>query len=386
MKEIKSSQITDSEFRSSIVKYGYVLEKDFSDGYSHFKNFRLYIDEVSRESSICGEEAEKFSVINEILGKLTPRRVVEEILLIQGIDLPYELKEWVAEYEKVGERPSFLWKWIYRSVQIITSPTVSEKYQRSLWVTKTLIIMFITLLDDVSDRTMNKVLLDELLKIPPRKSKIDISSLSEGDKRYLDTAEALWSHIRKRIQDYPRYREFKDLFEYDIFQVLHVMRYSFLVNQNPLLINKIESWLYPPYNMQGFVSYTVDLMCSPGFSKKNLNILRKLIWFLQNMAKIGNWVSTWERELMEGDYTSGVIAYVLDNEILSHQDLMDMEPGKAIKLIKDKKIEQEILKKWEQNYHRVKEIGRGIEEIDTQEILDKAEKLLILHLSSRGKK
>ncbi len=323
-------------------------------------------------------------VINKILRQITLERVKKENEEIRKIELPAEIEKWIKEYEKLGERNKYLWKWMYKSVQVITSPTVHGKYKKSLWVVKTLIIMFITLLDDIADKTRNKTLLNELLKIPLAQADIKLNRLNRKERRYVVSAIGLWNHIMKTIRTYPRYPEFKDLFEYDMVPVMDEMKYSFLVNKNIYLINRIEYWLFLPYNMQSFVSYTVDLMCSPSFKIKDLRVLREIIWFLQKMAKIGNWLSTWERELREKDFTSGIFAEALDSGTLKTNKLAPQKTSIIAQKIKNAKTERILFKEWEKCYNEIKELNKKIKITNKKEILSGAEKFLILHLINKG--
>jgi len=322
-------------------------------------------------------------VIKKILKQLTPEKVKKELKLIQRVKLPSELQKWVKEYEKVGERDEFLWKWMYEAVQINTASCVEKKYQKSEQEIKFLIIMFILLLDDVVDKTKNKKLLDELLKIPLEKIYIKFDKLKQNEKKYFKFARKVWNYIRKKIKKYPKYKEFIDIFEYDIAQTLNAMKYEYFINKNYPLINKTECWLYSPHTMQSLVSCTIDLMCSPEFDVRELGKLRKVAWLAQKMARIGNWVSTWKREIKEKDFTSGVFVYAIDSDILPLDDLKKKDEKDMIKKIKNSKIEDKLLEEWGEYYKEIKNLNKKIKSVNVQKILSGSEKFLILHLINR---
>lgn len=333
------------------------------------------------------KEAKKYPIVSRILKKLTPERIKKENEKIQKIKLPPEIQKWANEYKKVGERSDYIWKWLYKMFQFVYLPGVLKTYQKSLWRDKVLITMFVAQLDDAADKLKKKALLKELLKIPEEEKISNLQRFKKKEKKYLKFTLELWKEIITHIKKYPRYQEFREIFYYDINQVLNAISYSFLVNKNPYLINKSEYWHFLSYNMVSFLYSDVDLMCFSEINLQNIGKFREAIYYAQKMARVGNWLSTWERELKERDITSGVVAYALDRNMFSIKDLTHVNTRGIIKKIKKGKIEKKFLKEWNDFYLALKKIGREMKE---KKFIDKyllsLEKLLTLHLISRGYK
>lgn len=325
-------------------------------------------------------------IINKILKKLTPETIKVEMEIIKKKRLSPAIKKWVKRYEKLGERDRFIWMWLSRMLSIIQLPIISKKYRKSLLEIKLLIVMFLVQLDDVADKNQKQNLLKELLKIPLEQNYIHACHLNSRDKKYLLFTQKLWNYIIRKIKKYPRYKEFKEIFYYDVNQMLNAMRYSYILNTYPYLINKTESWLFISHNMGFFIYFDLDLMCAPNFNFKILGPMREIVWRIQKMARIGNWVSTWEREIGEKDFTSGVFAYAIDSGVIFVDELKEKKESEVIKKIKKAKIEDRLLKEWEQYYYEIKELSKKIKGFGASEILPRFEKLLVGHLISRGYK
>ncbi|PIR90403.1 hypothetical protein COS93_01555 [bacterium (Candidatus Gribaldobacteria) CG07_land_8_20_14_0_80_33_18] len=318
-------------------------------------------------------------IIEKILKQLTPERVKKEIETVQKIKLPPELQKWVRKYEKVGKRSEFFWKFIYQIYRIIKPFNLSAIYQNSIIEIKFLIVMFIILLDDIADKTRNKTLLNELLKIPLGWINIKFNRLNQKEKIYLTITINLWDYIKKTISKYPRYKEFKDIFNYDINQTLNAMKYSYLINEYPYLINKTEYWLYSPHTLQGMINCTLDLMCLSKFNIRELGRVREIFWRGQKMARISNCLSTWERELNERDLTSGIFVYSLSSGLLD-VDIKNLNKKNIIAKINHSKIEGDLKKEWQQCYDEINYLCRKIKSINSTTVLGQLEKLLLIYL------
>ena len=325
-------------------------------------------------------------VIDKVLKRLTPENIQKQIQEIQTIELPPDIQKWVEEYEKVGQRNRFFWRWLYFANQIIVFPEVPSEYQESLRETKTLFNMFLALLDDVADKMLNKKLLSELLKIPFNPKQIQLSELNPQEKLYLEFTKKLWSGIYGEIKRYPKYEELSNVFEFDVSQLLNAMQYAYMVNKNPNLINKTEYWIYLSHNMQAIINLTLDLICLSRFDPHKIGILREIAWETQKMARIGNWASTWEREIEDKDFTSGIFAYAIHSGAINPEQLVQLNTTTLVQKIQSLNIEKILWDEWEKSYTTIKNLGIRAELEKIPIFLNALEKLLFLHLSSRGLK
>lgn len=332
------------------------------------------------------EDEKKYPVISRILKSLTPGRIKKEIEAIQKVKLPAELERWVKEYEKVGKRSRFFWKWLYQANQVIVFPGVPRQYKKSLRLIKTLFNVFVTLLDDVADEGSDKRLLGELLKAPFEPSCINYSRLGKQKRKYLNFTYRLFRYIGLYIREYPRYKEFKDIFEYDVRQLLNAMRYAYLVNANPYIVNETECWAYCSHNMQAMIDLTLDLLCAPRFPLDKLGVFRQIAWEAQRMARVGNWVSTWARELQQNDFTSGVIAYMIGRDASSIDASLVEDKRGIAKRVRRLHVEKHFLQEWEQSYRRIVDLTKKISLKGMKSFLWELEELLFMHLESRGYK
>lgn len=332
-------------------------------------------------------ERKKYPVVAGILRELTPERIKKEIEEVKKAELPAELQKWVEEYEKAGGRNGFLWKWLHRMFKIVHLPFISESAEKDILDIKLLFTMFITLLDDVADRKGNRILLKSLLKIPFQKEKFNFnkSKLNSEEIKLFELTSALWNRIlclmKKNLINHKKYQ---DIFEFDLFQALNEMRYAYFFSEYPYLINKNEYWAFLSYNMCLYVYSDMDLMSRAKFNIGKAGILREITWDIQKMARIGNWLSTWKRELKENDFSSIVFAYYFGKKPFSFLGkLNDKKRMEMIKNIRKQKIEKDIFIEWEKSYFNIKnKENRNNKDLKINEILKFSKKLLFLHLAN----
>ena len=113
------------------------------------------------------------------------------------------------------------------------------------------------------------------------------------------------------------------------------------------MINSVEHALYSPHGMMVTCAATMDLMCSPRFDVSELGPLREALWHAACMARYGNLLTTWRREIERGDFTSGVFSKAVDNGWLTRGELQEVTLEQVEQRVSVPAIEREFLNRWQ---------------------------------------
>ena len=305
---------------------------------------------------------------------------------IRNITLPEPLTDWIRRYETVGKRDGFLWNWCLEGVRLTRLSCVDDSLRDANDVTKVLGVMFDVLLDDVADASDEADYLEQLIAVATSVHPVDFGSFSLEQRAYAGVASALWETIQSRAGQAPRYAEFRDLLRFDYLQLLNTMRYSMMLNQDVRLLNMAEHDLYLPHNMHMMASGTLDLMCSPEFDRSELGLVRECLWHAQCMGRVGNLVTTWERELKERDFTSGVFARAILQGVLTPEELRSGATDKVRSAILSNDCEGYFLRRWRFHREQIDALGGRIRSVDVGALTGGLERLIAIHLGSRGLK
>jgi hypothetical protein len=309
-------------------------------------------------------------------------RIVAEIKAIEFS--PYLLKS-IEAYEKVGQRGRFLWQWCLKGLALTTLPCVEPGLREHVIETKMLSILYGTLIDDIADREQDGEMLQMAMRLGSDEWTRERLALWTGRRRdYLETIAQLWAEVWSRCRSYPRFSEFELLLRFDNEQSLNAMRYALLVNQSPFILNSIEHDLYQPHNMQIMFMASIDLSASITFDLNELGIAREIFWHAQRMGRIGNMLTTWEREVLDRDFTSGVFAHSLARRIFAPSDLRSLPAYEIMATLENAKCHAHFIRDWKA--HR-QEMARKIHDVASCDLtcyLNGFEHLILLHLGSRG--
>ncbi|MEX2559053.1 MAG: hypothetical protein WD403_04015 [Pirellulales bacterium] len=316
----------------------------------------------------------------------SPEAIQREISHVLSKQLSPALTEWGQRYSQVGKRNTYLWKWCRQGVEVTALGCVAPELYDEVCDTKVLGVMLDVLIDDIADQKGDGRLLEQLLRLPLEKDNYRLSKVAPKDRAYAEFTIDVWREIHRRASRFPLYASYATLWRYDYLQLFNAMRYSHLVNEDPALLNLAEHDAYLPHNMHIIVSSTMDLMCSPGFDRRELGKLRDVIWHAQRMGRIGNLVTTWERELGEGDYTSGVYARALVHGDVSLEQLLSGDRETIAAGIRGGRHEEYFLRQWAALGERFDLMQPMIRSVDIRRLREGYQRLICLHLGSRGYK
>ncbi|WP_049969910.1 hypothetical protein [Haladaptatus cibarius] len=308
---------------------------------------------------------------------------------IAAVTLPEPIAALSKEYDTiVGDRDEFLWQWIYTLFPSFTLSSVPAEYAETARTQKTILTMFVTLLDDLAEKGNDRETFEEACQIPYRPETVNPGR--EGVKtEQLRFIKRVWAAFEEGIEVAPKHDEHRDIFDCDLRQTLTAIDYSRVLNDHVEIANMAGIEHYDPHNMLMFPYAGVDLMFSPSFDANDLSTLRSVIWELQRMARIGNWTTTWERELGEGDYTAGPVIYSLQEGFISLEDL-DATDDDAIERVTEQirshDIEDQFINEWERRYEAVRERQEQADSIDLNAFVDGMRTVLAYQLAARGRK
>jgi hypothetical protein len=304
---------------------------------------------------------------------------------IKKIQFSSYLEDWIRIYQAVGQRGRFLWQWCLKGVRMTTLPCVPAALREDVVETKMLSIFFGTLIDDIADREQDRELLQMAVSAASEDWPLARLELWSGRRRScLELIYGLWNSLWARCKTYTRFKEFELLLKFDNDQILNSMRYALLANQSPGLLNVIEHDLYQPNNMQIMFMATVDLSASPEFDLDELGLAREVFWHAQRMGRIGNMITTWEREVLDRDFSSGVFAYAIGEGLISAGDLRELPAHEIMGTLENAKCQHHFLSEWEHHRAQMEQKLARVRSVDLLPYLRAFEDLLKLHLCSRG--
>ena len=298
-------------------------------------------------------------------------------------EFPKNLQGWVDRYQQVGERGLYLWRWCLFAVDLMTLSSVDRSQHAAARDTKFLIGMFNCLIDDVADQAHNHQFVRSLLTLTRGGTPVGVTPAEQELAAFITQ---VWHEIWHRAAQLPRFWEFEQLLAFDLRQLCTTVEHSDLTVQLPELVNQIEHDLYSSHGMMVTVAATVDLMASPGFDRRDLSGLRSVLWHAESMARIGNMVSTWEREIDDGDFSSGVFMEAVWQGKLQPHDLRSDNEARLVRAIISSNIEGQFLRRWEAHRTQVLHLGRHMSSIDIEDYTGRLDQLIESEIFSHGHK
>lgn len=319
---------------------------------------------------------------------VTTKRLPRIVRDMTQTELPPEFDPLLDHYAALTtDRDQLLWQWLYYVFPSFQLSSVPAEYAAPARKAKFCFSLFMTVLDDLSERHRDKETFEQGRKIPFPSTQCDVDAAGV-DAEALALLEESWELTRAYLDRAPRRDDFEELFEFDFRQSLNTMDYNRLVNEGPHLASPQGAELYDTHNMLLFVYVDIDLAFSPDFDWDDLAVLRDVTWDAQRLARIGNWVTTWERELDECDYTSRVVIDAIERGVVTEAEIRDDEvPNETLaRRIKAAGIEREHLLSWNETYRSLVSREYDVDSVDIHSFVDGMRHLLEVDVKARGLK
>ena len=313
-------------------------------------------------------------------------------------ELPPALGDLVSEYQSFeAARPAFIWKWVHHLAPANTMPFVDETHHERVATNKTMLVLFVTILDDLLEKYRDYETFDAIVSLARAGDRLDggdgvgVEARSDAvDDEYVAFAARVWETLVSRLERGAKFQQYVPRFRFDVRQIVTAIEYSTLVIERPEQATVHDLRRYETHNM-GMHSYLdIDLMHASADLARATADLRAAVDAAQQMARIGNWVSTWEREVLEGDVSSGVVVAALERGVVHPEDLPgpddpDAEAAaRVIDRIDDHGLESEFLDEWNVQYRRLETLRDRIDAVDLGPFVDGTKEVLRYHLASRG--
>lgn len=301
--------------------------------------------------------------------------------------IPGGIEPLIDHYEaETDDRDRLLWKWLWHVFPEFRLSSVPDRHADAARRAKFCFSVYMTLLDDLSERHRDRETFEAGREIPFSESG---GTARDGvDIGALDVLDRAWELTERYLDRAPRRDRFEELLAFDLRQALNSMDFNRLVNRSPTLASRTGAELYDTHNMLLFVYVDIDLAFSPTFDEADLATLRDLTWDAQRLVRIGNWVTTWERELAEGDYTSKVLVEALERGLVTRGELRSetVPDRRIVRRIRDSDIERELLCTWNDVYGRLVAEDHDLRTVDADAFLDGIRYLLEVDVKARGYK
>src|SRR5262249_26960237 len=110
---------------------------------------------------------------------------------------------------------------------------------------------------------------------------------------------------------------------------------------------------------------------------------RQVFWEAQRMARIGNTIMSWEREVRAGDTASGVFAYALELGIISSSDLLDRSPEDLQETLLRSDYAGYARAEWSRHHENMRNAIARVRSVDLRGALLGHEELFRLHVGAR---
>ncbi len=308
--------------------------------------------------------------------------------------LPESFHSFMLEYEKhFKPRNRFLWQWLWTLLKngedgFMLSSVPAQRVHLCGEI-KLLLTLAVTIVDDTADNNKDRRLLEVLLQTPSRDPNYG-RQLDEKDYPRAALLQSIFDYAENIFKPMPYWDMYANIYEFDVKQVWNACHYAYVLNRTPAILNYSEAMRFSAFNMMVFLYMDTDILLSEPFDDREIGAIREIVLLTQEMARIGNWISTWEREVNESDLSSGVFAKIVTDGHLTVDKLegllQNSDTSTLLMVIKESLIENKLLVEWEELRENALKLAKNVKSVDMVRYVKGFDRVLLYHLISTGYK
>jgi hypothetical protein len=157
-----------------------------------------------------------------------------------------------------------------------------------------------------------------------------------------------WKTFQHAIEQTPNYALLKNELEQSIDAWIKSFEYSLWLENTSRIDEKWESHLdiIAPSGTTHLAGL-IDLLFIPNISAEQVSIASEVFLLTQKQVQIANWITTWQREFGQGDFSSGVFSMALENGWITPNDLQNGDIEIVRQKIQNSPIENRLWAEWE---------------------------------------
>ncbi|ESP89339.1 terpene synthase family protein [Candidatus Halobonum tyrrellensis] len=304
-------------------------------------------------------------------------------------DLPRSVERLVDIYDDaLGCRDRYIWGWLDATLPTFGLDCVPPDRRELTNEGRLLVSLYVTILNDLSDRRDDHTAFEAAARVPADGRP---ETGSDADDPAVRLAAAAWETLLTRLSDAPRFEAYRETLEANLAATADAQRHTARTADDPTHADYEECLAEQSPTMCMDALATVDLICSPGFDPADEPAVREAVRAVEPLGRIGNWLTTWERELAEGDLANGVVVRAVESGAVSPAQVERARTDPEFRptfrdLVHGSGVERAIGRDWRRRFRRANETDWDADSVDLDTYVAAMDTVRTHHDASHGYK
>jgi hypothetical protein len=221
-----------------------------------------------------------------------------------------------------------IWPWLFTASRNLIIDTVPERSKEDLLNTHTIAILLNVMLDEIADLLAEETLLDFALRaIQQNSNSLPLPACFDNFRAYLSVIKDIWDYVQSKVKILPNYPALAGELDYAFRRYWQHLRNSAKLNCTIKNGGKAahmtldESLMANGPSMFCLVTGIISLMSIENFFPEKIKEIEEFFMQMECCAVLSNSMTTWRAEVRNRDFTSSVILWALENEIIGDGEL-----------------------------------------------------------------